>query len=288
MTRSASEGGFLITGALGMLGRAWVELCISEGLEYRATDRDELDVCDRGAVEAALKESGAATLVNCAAYTDVDGAESEYEEAARLNGAAVRTLAECCETAGVTLVHYSTDYVFDGSDNTPYQTNHPREPMNAYGRSKALGEEAIETSGVEFLCVRTSWLYAPWGTNFVRTIAKAARERDELRVVNDQRGRPTEARQLASNTLGLLRHGARDMHHLTDSGECSWYEFAREIVKQLGLSTAVTPCSSEEYKRAARRPTYSVLDIAESETILKPLPHWSISLERALAAMESD
>lgn len=283
-----TDGPVLLTGANGMLGRAWRELCEHQGLTCVATDRDELDIRDPAAVDRALDDADARLLVNCAAYTDVDGAESDHDAANSLNGDAVGVLARACATHHAVFVHYSTDYVFSGSDSTPYRTANPRDPINAYGRSKAAGEQAIEAADPPHLLIRTSWLYAPWGKNFVRTIAHVAAERDELRVVNDQRGRPTEARTLAANTLALLRHGQRGVRHLTDDGECTWYEFAREIVKQLGLSTTITPCASDEFPRPAARPAYSVLDLTETEAAIGPLEHWTLPLERTIRDMETN
>ena len=285
----AVKGRVLITGADGVLGTAWRELLASRGVAFTATDRASLDICDAPAVAAAL-DAGKGTdrvgvLVNCAAYTDVDGAETEAEAANRLNGDAVGVLADACGARGTLLVHYSTDYVFNGRSTTPYVTGHPRDPVNAYGVSKALGEERLEAGTCEHLTVRTSWLYAAWGSNFVRTILRLAGERDELRVVSDQRGRPTEARHLAETTLALFESGRRGFAHATDGGECSWYEFAAEIVRQAGLGCVVRPCGTDEFPRPAVRPPYSVLDIGATEEVIGPLPHWTINLERTLRSV---
>jgi dTDP-4-dehydrorhamnose reductase len=284
-----AQGPMLITGAEGMLGTAWRELLAERGIAHTATDRGRLDILDRAAVDAAVSGQSVggkpAAVINCAAYTDVDGAEDDADAATALNGTAVGYLADACAANDVLLVHYSTDYVFNGHDTTAYVVDAPREPINAYGASKAVGERLIEESGCEHLTVRTSWLYAAWGKNFVRTILRLAATRDELEVVNDQRGRPTEAGCLARTTLALIEAGHRGFAHATDTGECSWFEFAHEIVKLAGLPCTVAPCGTEAFPRPAPRPSYSVLDIADTERVVGLLPHWTINLERTLRAL---
>ncbi|MBW1907901.1 MAG: sugar nucleotide-binding protein, partial [Deltaproteobacteria bacterium] len=197
----------VIIGADGMLGRCWTELLAARGIEHVATTLAELDITDSSAVSGFITP-GTQWVVNCAAYTLVDAAEEHETLANEVN------------------VQYSTDYVFDGTATAPYPTDHARSPVNAYGRSKALGEELIEQSGVEHLLVRSSWLYAPWAKNFVLTIRELAKVRESLRVVDDQRGRPTDGRRLAEVSLTLAETGSRGVFHVTDAGECSWFELA--------------------------------------------------------------
>ena len=185
----------VLIGARGMLGRCWVELARARGIRHVATTSDELDITDSDAV-ARIVKPGTEWVVNCAAYTAVDDAEEHEARAREVNGYAVGSLARRCAEVGATLLHYSTDYVFDGTATSPYPTDHPRNPVNAYGRSKALGEEQLEASGAAHLLVRSSWLYAPWAKNFVLTIRELARRRQTLRVVDDQRGRPTDTRRM--------------------------------------------------------------------------------------------
>lgn len=275
----------LLIGAGGMLGRAMAAALSSRGAPFAAPGRAELDLVDARSVERALRP-GVELVVNCAAWTDVDGAEAHERKATEVNGAAVARLAEACERIGATLLTFGTDYVFDGRGDSPYPVGHPRSPVNAYGRSKAAGEEALEQSGAHWLHVRTSWLYAPWGKNFVRTIAKAGRERPTLRVVDDQRGRPTSAEHLAQASLALADRGARGHWHLTDGGECTWCEFAREIVRLTGGTASVEPCSSEAFPRPARRPAYSVLDLARSERLIGAMPDWRESLRATVRRLE--
>ena len=192
-------------------------------------------------------------------------------------------MAERCKAVGATLLHYSTDYVFDGAATVPYPTSHPRNPVNAYGRSKALGEELVERSGVEHLLIRSSWLYAPWGKNFVLTIRELAKNRQSLRVVDDQRGRPTDSRQLAEVSLALADQGSRGIFHVTDGGDCTWFELATLVAEVVNPDCRVEPCTSDEFPRPAARPAYSILDISETEKLAGPLTHWTDRVREALA-----
>ncbi|MFG0307521.1 MAG: dTDP-4-dehydrorhamnose reductase [Phycisphaerales bacterium JB040] len=280
-----SEARFLILGCEGMLGRAWRELLASRRIAHDGVDRRHGDLTDPADVQRLLTPAHT-HVINCAAWTDVDGAEQREAEATRVNADAVVLLASRCADTHAVLVHYSTDYVFNGRAETPYETDHPRDPVNAYGRSKAAGETALESSSADWLCLRTSWLYAPWGNNFVRTIARLARERDELKVVSDQRGRPTSAQGLARTTLALLDAGARGMHHATDGGACTWHDFATAIASRANPACAVHPCTSREFPRPAPRPAYSVLDLSGAETLIGPMTPWRDALSGVLDEME--
>jgi dTDP-4-dehydrorhamnose reductase len=271
----------LLVGPEGMLGRAWAELLERRGLDYRAVQYPTFDLTDRDAV-ARLELGGVDVVVNCSGWTDVDGAEEHEEAATAVNGEGVGWLAERCGRAGCTLVHYSTDYVFDGRGTRPYPVDAPVAPLNAYGRSKQLGEARIATSGCQTLLLRTSWLYAPWGNNFVRTMARLGRERDRLRVVADQRGRPTSAEHLARTSLALLERGAQGTLHVTDGGECTWFELAREVVGAVDPTCVVEPCTSAEFPRPAERPSYSVLDLSATEAVVGPMPPWQENLADVL------
>jgi dTDP-4-dehydrorhamnose reductase len=225
-------------------------------------------------------------VINCAAWTDVDGAEASEAEAMSVNGQALGCLSAWCADAGARLVTYSSDYVFDGNASAPYRANSQRSPVSAYGRSKALGEEMLEREGGDWVNIRTSWLYAPWGKNFVRTMAGLLRTKREVKVVNDQRGRPTSAEHLAKNTLALLERDVRGHWHITDSGACTWYEFALEIQRLLKSKAEVKPCGTAEFPRAAKRPAYSVLDIAATEKLLGPMPPWRDNLQDVVSRLE--
>lgn len=272
----------VLIGADGMLGRCWEELLGARGVDYVATTIDDLDITDDAAV-AQVVRSGVDWVINCAAYTLVDDAETHEVLANEVNGHAVGRLAELCRSIDAKLLHYSTDYVFDGTATEPYPTDHPRKAVNAYGRSKALGEELVEQSGVEYLLVRGSWLYAPWGQNFVLTMRKLAQTRDSLRVVDDQRGRPTDSRRLAEVSLALAEKGGRGTFHATDGGECTWFDLASLVAEITNPSCEVAPCTSEEFPRPAPRPAYSVLDLSATEQVVGPLIAWQERVRDVLA-----
>jgi dTDP-4-dehydrorhamnose reductase len=269
----------------GMLGRAWVQLLGQRGLAFEAVSFPSFDVRDEAQVCVAIGPD-VRTVINCSAYTDVDGAETHEAEAHAVNAEGVAQLARRCKATGALLVHYSTDYVFDGQASVPYACTQERKPQNAYGRSKARGEELLLAAGCAHLLLRTSWLYAPWGKNFVDTIARAGRERPVLRVVNDQHGRPTSAQYLAERTLALLDARARGIFHVTDGGQCTWFEFATEIVQRSGGTARVEPCTSGELVRPATRPAYSVLDLQTTEALLGPCRSWQDNLADVLRQRE--
>jgi len=264
-----------------MLGRAFVSELRARGTDFGIATRPGFDVTRP---EDVTRGIGAHTrcVINCSAYTDVDGAEMHEAEAHNVNATGVQLLAERCRDVGALLVHFSTDYVFNGRAATPYRTTDQRDPQNAYGRSKAHGEERLEASGCEYLLIRTSWLYAAWGKNFVDTIARFGHERPRLRVVDDQRGRPTSVHYLAQRSLALIERQARGIFHVTDGGECTWYEFARDIVAATGGTASVEPCTSAEYPRPAPRPAYSVLDLTRTETLLGDSRPWQHNLADVL------
>lgn len=276
---------YLVIGAGGMLGRAFRELLTRMDRPFVELDLPSFDVSNAQHIERAL-EGEATAVLNCAAYTNVDGAEQHEAEATKLNGEAVAALARACARRAVPLVHYSTDYVFAGDATQPYAVDEPHAPLNAYGRSKAVGERALWEAAGPHLLLRTSWLYAPWANNFVRTMFKLTRERESLRVVADQRGRPTSAEHLARVSLALLDQQARGTLHVTDGGECSWHEFAAEIARIAGHACRVEPCTSEEFVRPAKRPAYSVLDLAPTEALVGAMPPWQTNLRDVMARLE--
>jgi dTDP-4-dehydrorhamnose reductase len=282
---TAASSGYAIIGARGMLGRAIGELLTREGRPFQALDLPGFDMTQRGQVEG-LVTPGLRAVINCAAYTNVDLAEKEEASATKLNGEAVALLADVCAKQEVPLVHYSTDYVFAGDATEPYRVDQAHHPINAYGRSKAVGERAIWDANGPHLVLRTSWLYAPWANNFVRTIFKASREKESLRVVVDQLGRPTSAEHLARVTLQLLDKEARGTLHVTDGGQCSWHEFASEIVRLAGHKARVDACTAEEFARPAKRPAYSVLDLGPTEALVGPMPDWRNNLANVIARLE--
>jgi len=276
---------FLVLGSAGMLGRA-TELELSRrGLVARGATRAQLDLARPESIQSGVPE-GTGTVINCAGWTNVDAAESQEAEATRINGQAVGELAARCRAIGAVLVHYSTDYVFAGRAVSPYATGEPRAPLNAYGRSKAVGESLLEQSGAHYLLLRTSWVYAPWGKNFVRTILRLARERASLSVVADQLGRPSSAEEIARVTLELLAGAALGTFHVSDEGQCTWFEFAQAAVAAAGLSCRVEPCTSLQFPSPAVRPSYSVLDLAETTARVGALEPWQRSLASVVPRIE--
>ena len=287
LPRRAGEGerSLLILGASGMLGRAWVELARERGIPCVEATRPSFDLARPEAIEETVRGPLRA-VINCAAYTDVDGAEADEATATEINGHGVGRLVDRCDALSVPLVHYSTDYVFDGRAEAPYAVDHPTDPINAYGRSKLVGEERVRASKGPHLVIRTSWVYAPWGKNFVRTIAKLAKERESLRVVNDQRGRPSSAEQLARTSLALLEADEQGIFHGTDGGECTWFDFATAIAAAVNPGCRVEPCTSAEFPRPAKRPAYSVLDVSGTEAAIGRLTPWSEALADVLGRLE--
>lgn len=277
--RNDHLGHVLLIGGSGMLGRAWRQVLERHGTPFCALNRPQIDLADDASIRRAVRDSGCGLVINAAGYTNVDGAEREPQQATLINATAVGVLADTCAQAGATLLHYSTDYVFDGQATQPYHADSVVRPINAYGASKAEGEAAIRDSGCDHLIIRTSWLYAPWGTNFVRTMLGLMATRDVIRVVNDQRGRPTSAQSLADISWRLYQAGTRGTHHVTGGGEpATWFDFTREIARLTDSPCRIEPCTTAEFPRPARRPAYSVLDLSLTEKFVGPIMPWQQQL----------
>lgn len=273
----------LVLGRSGMVGRAWCEMLGSQAIEYTALARPDFDLSDPASIDRAF-ESSFDLVVNAAAWTDVDGAESDEAGANQANAYGVEQMAKRCKESGAFLITYSTDYVFGGDASSPYPIDAPIQPLNAYGRSKALGESLLRGACEDHLLIRTSWVHAPWGKNFVLTMRSLMQSRDELSVVDDQHGRPSSAFTLASRSLELYLRGAEGTWHLTDAGECTWFGLASEIRDQLGSSCLINPCTSDAFPRPAKRPAYSTLDISATERLIGLLPRWERGVEQSLTA----
>lgn len=280
---------WLITGAGGMLGTDVRDELAARGEDFVALSRTDLDVTDAAAVEAAVVTHAPSVILNCAAYTKVDLAEVEEEAASAINGRAVRNLAAAANDTGALLVQISTDFVFAGSSDVPYEVDAPTAPLSAYGRSKLLGEQAA-SAAAEHLVIRTSWLFGSNGPNFVEAIRNQLRKgTNPLRVVSDQRGRPTYTPHLAAAIVRLAMlaqesDAARGIVHYADADECSWFDFARAIVEESGSSTEVRPVSTGEFPRPARRPAYSVLSTERYERLTGAKPaSWRDGLREYLA-----
>jgi dTDP-4-dehydrorhamnose reductase len=235
------------------------------------------------AAALALREHAPDAVINCAAWTKVDAAETEHEAAFRANAVGPRLLAQACEAAGVLLCHVSTDYVFDGTAAAPIPETARTNPLGVYGTSKLAGEDAIREVAPQHQIVRTSWLYGQDGPNFVLTMLRLGAERDELRVVSDQRGAPTWTGHLAPALMTLVERGETGTYHLSNAGETTWASFATTIMAVAGLHCRIVPISTAEYGATAPRPAYSVLDNAAWRALGEPpLPAWEKGLQRYL------
>ena len=251
----------LLTGATGQVGWELRKTLAPLG-EVKAFDRFGLDLADTPPLVATVRALQPQVIVNAAAYTAVDKAETERDMAFAVNATAPRVLAEEAKRIGALLVHYSTDYVFDGSKSTPYVEDDAPDPINVYGASKLAGERAIVGTGCRHLILRTSWVYGPRGKNFYLTILRLAKERPELRIVDDQIGAPTSSLEIARATALLLRKDPQGLYHLSAAGETTWCGFARALLARAGISTSVVPIRTEDYPTPARRPRNSRLDCA--------------------------
>jgi dTDP-4-dehydrorhamnose reductase len=280
----------LITGANGQLGRALVATA-PDGHMLAALTRADMDLADADSIAAAMAAHRPDVVVNAAAYTAVDKAESEPEIAQRINADAVGLLRRCCAETGARLVHVSTDFVFDGSASRAYCASDMRNPLSAYGRSKAAGEDM---AGPDALIVRTAWVYAAGGASFVATMLRLMREREEIGVVADQIGAPTWASSLARTIWGLVAGGASGIHHFSDAGVASWYDFAVAIGEEaaaIGLidrTIAVKPIATADYPTPAVRPAFSLLDSRETRKAAGVDPvHWRQNLRLMLQEVKA-
>lgn len=277
----------LVTGANGQVGSELVPLLGSLG-SVVATGRDALDICDAQAVAAVFRDLRPSIVVNAAAYTAVDRAESERERAFAVNALGAGVLAEAAKRAGALLVHYSTDYVFDGRSRVPYAEDAATSPLSAYGASKLEGERRIAASGVQALVFRTSWVYGLRGANFLSTIRRLAAERDELSIVDDQIGVPNWSRALARATRQVLALGSEalagrtGLYHLSCGGQTTWYGFAKAFLRD-APALRVLPIATADYPTPARRPPYGVLDTTKFRHAFGfSLPDWRAALDECL------
>ncbi len=273
----------LITGSAGMLGRDCDEHAVAAGHETVTLTRADLDVTDAGAVAAAIADARPDAVINCAAWTNVDGAESEYDAALAVNGAGAGHVAVAAAAVGAWTIHVSSDYVFDGAKPEAYVESDPVGPISAYGRSKLEGERAVALAAPRHhTIVRTSWLFGAHGRCFPKTILRMARERDEIGVVSDQVGCPTFTGHLAGALVGLARAPRLGVLHVAASGHCSWCDFATAIVAASGLDCVVRPITSDQYPVPAPRPANSVL---ASERDAPALVGWEQGLREFMSAL---
>jgi dTDP-4-dehydrorhamnose reductase len=278
----------LVTGGAGMLGQAVTDAATRLGHEVVSLSRAQLDIADAAQVARVVPAAGPAAIVNCAAWTDVDGAEAHEARALAVNGGGAGNVARAAAATGARLVHVSTDYVFDGDRahagggaGEPWLESDPVAPLQAYGRTKLAGERAVAEAGDEHVIVRTAWLFGAGGPNFVETMLRLAADRDEVSVVTDQVGRPTWTGHLAAALVEAAeRRGDLGVFHATGPGACSWNEFALEIFDRAGVDCRVLPTTSEAFPRPATRPAYSVLGSERDPAIV--LPPWQEGLQAYL------
>lgn len=264
-----------------MLGRDVERVARGRGHDVFALTHEALDVTDSRAVDACVARRRPETVINCAAWTDVDGAEDRERDATRINNEGAALVAAAAESEGASVLYPSTDYVFDGSKRAPYVESDMPSPISAYGRSKQAGETAVAISNPRHFIVRTSWLFGCGGGNFVETMLRLGGEQPEVLVVSDQIGCPTYTSHLATALVDLVEGEAYGIHHVAAEGTCSWFEFAQEIFDQEGLETRVMSATTDMLARKARRPTYSVLRSERGDAV--QLPHWREGLASYLA-----
>jgi dTDP-4-dehydrorhamnose reductase len=284
----------LITGAKGQLGSELKEVSKNfYGYDFIFTDIDSLDITSLEKISEFIKKSKPDWIINCAAYTLVDKAEVEPDQALLINGTAVKNITEAIRGSECRFIHVSSDYVYDGSSNVPYNENITANPLSAYGRSKLAGEKyALLHNGS--MIIRTAWLYSSFGNNFVKTILRNAAEKESLKVVFDQTGTPTYAADLAGAIMNIISGVIRNqiamnsgIYNYSNEGVCSWYDFAREIIKESGLTCRVLPVLTKDYPQAAKRPVYSVLDKSKiKENYGLSIPYWRDSLIKCLKLLK--
>ena len=281
----------LVTGCKGQLGTELQKMAGSNH-QWLFTDIDTLDICDKGAVETCFEEHQIDICINCAAYTAVDKAEDEPQLASLVNSHAPKVLAEACRKHNALLMHVSTDYVFGGDADKPYQVDDPINPQSIYGSTKADGERLIRESGCNYMIVRTAWLYSSVGKNFVKTMLMLGDTKDEINVVADQKGCPTWAHDLAVALITLLnKNGKASIHetfHFTNEGQITWYDFATAIMEIGGKNCKVNPITTDQYPTKAKRPAYSVLDLGKiKEFTGMEIPFWRDSLENCITELKN-
>jgi dTDP-4-dehydrorhamnose reductase len=276
----------LVTGAGGMLGRDIVLAAGNAGHDIVGFGHAELDIADEAAVAAKFGLERPDVAINCAAWTDVDGAEEHEEEATRINGAAAGNVAAAAASAGASVVQVSSDYVFDGSKGAPYVETDQTAPLSAYGRSKLAGEEAVRAANKRHFVVRSAWLFGTGGRNFVETMLRLAADHGEVLVVRDQVGSPTYTWHLAYGIVRLIEGVEYGIHHMAAAGACSWYEFAREIFDQAKVECKVMSATTDMLGRPAPRPPYSALTSQREHAI--ELPSWQDGLAAYLAQRRAE
>ncbi len=280
----------LVTGKNGQLGQS-IEALIQNypQSDFTFVDRTALDLANSESIECYFNNKTFDVIINCAAYTAVDSAESEPDLANQINHLAVKQLAEIAKQQGAVLIHISTDYVFDGTNHKPYIETDPANPQNVYGHTKLEGEQAMQTINPKGAIIRTSWVYSEFGNNFVKTMLRLGQERDSLNVIFDQIGSPTYATDLAKACLAVIARSNSDVaiYHYSNEGVCSWYDFAKAIFEQSDVECAVNPIETKDYPTPAKRPHYSLMNKAKIKQIFGiEIPYWKDSLKVCLQKLQ--
>lgn len=279
----------MITGASGQLGMDLQRLCDARGIEYTAYSKKDLDITDITAVINRVQRDQPQSIIHAAAYTKVDLAESERDLAYSINAYGTRNVAVAAEQIGAKLLYVSTDYVFDGRSRKPYNEYAKPNPVNVYGFSKWEGEQFIKQLHHRFFIVRTAWVFSTYGQNFVKTMLRLGEEKSELDIVHDQYGCPTYTVDLAETILSMIHSDRYGTYHVTNSGSCSWYEFATAIMEEAGLTVKLRSVPTSQFPRSARRPSYSVLEgMALRLNEFQPLRHWREALQDCIRQLQAN
>ncbi len=275
----------MLLGGKGLLGTNIAPL-LRERFDLAVRDIDTWDITDRTSGHNHIEQYKPDVIINLAALTDVDGCEDRKELAEKINGSGAGVVADLCREHNVRFIHLSTDYVFDGTKTLPYKETDTPHPVSVYGATKLMGERAVLENNPLSLIIRAQWLYGNGGENFITKVVKIARQSGSLRVVNDQRGSPTYAKDLAGPIIALIEKQKTGIYHLANSGSCTWFDFAREIFNMLAMDVVITPISSDELDRKAKRPSYSVFDMwkFQKDTGLKMRP-WQEALREYLGTI---
>ena len=276
-----------VTGVKGQLGYDVMNELEKQGLEGIGVDIDEMDITDADQVNEVIKEAAPDAVIHCAAYTAVDAAEDNEEVCRKVNAQGTENIAKVCEELDIKMMYISTDYVFNGQGERPWEPDDEREPLNVYGQTKYEGELAIEEHVKKFFTVRIAWVFGVNGKNFIKTMLNLGKTHDHLTVVNDQTGSPTYTYDLARLLVDMIQTDKYGRYHATNEGICTWYEFACEIFKQAGMNVSVAPVSSDEYPAKAKRPSNSRMDKSKlTANGFTPLPTWQDALSRYLKEIQ--
>lgn len=274
----------LVTGVKGQLGYDVVKECEKRGIEAIGVDVEEMDITDAAACERVITEAKADAVIHCAAYTAVDAAEDNEDLCRKVNAEGTRNIAEVCRKLDIKMMYFSTDYVFNGQGERPWEPDDPREPLNVYGQTKYEGELAVQELLEKYFIVRIAWVFGVNGKNFIKTMLRLGKERGAVSVVDDQIGSPTYTYDLARLVVDMIQTDRYGIYHVTNEGLCSWYEFACQIFKAAGMNQVkVTPVDSTAFPAKAKRPHNSRMDKSKlAENGFEPLPSWEDALERYL------